>query len=79
MHRDTGVMDDGTKTTCLEMQDDVPDEIKNNRRDAIGNGRGVDAKQPHLKTGSRALWLQAFPDLNNISVFNDLTHSRVDR
>lgn len=35
------------------MQDDVPDKIKNNRRDAIGDARGVDAKKPHLKTGSK--------------------------
>lgn len=64
--------------TCLEMQDDVPDKIKNNRRDAIGDARGVDAKKPHLKTGR----LQVFPDLNerqnNIIGFNDLSHSRVD-
>lgn len=39
----------GGKKTCLEMQDDVPDEIKNNRRDAIGNTRGIDAKQLHLR------------------------------
>lgn len=31
------------------MQDDVPDEIKNNRRDAVGNTRGIDAKQLHLR------------------------------
>lgn len=38
----------GEKKTCLEIEDDVPDEIQNNRRDAISNTRGIDAKQLHL-------------------------------
>lgn len=43
------VMDDGGKETCLEVEDDVPDEIQNNRRDAISNTRGIDANQLHLR------------------------------
>lgn len=39
--------------TCLEMQDDVPDKIKNNRRDAVGNARNVDARQLHLRGKQR--------------------------
>lgn len=48
IYLDIRVMDDGQKA-CLKIQDDVPDEIKNNRRDAISNTRGIDAKQLHLR------------------------------
>ena len=40
------------RQTHLEMQDDVPDKVKNNRRDAISNTRGIDAKQLHLRDNS---------------------------
>lgn len=47
------------------MQDDVPDEIKNNRRDAIGNTRGIDAKQLHLRDNRGDVTCkQVFPDSN---------------
>lgn len=35
------------------MQDDAPDKIKNNRRDAVGNARNVDARQFHLRGKQR--------------------------
>lgn len=35
------------------MQDDVPDKIQNNRRDAVGNARNVDAGQLHLRGKQR--------------------------
>lgn len=35
------------------MQDDVPDKIKNNGRDAVGNARNVDARQLHLRGKQR--------------------------
>lgn len=41
-------MDDG-KITYLKMQDDVPDKVKNNRGNAVGHCRGIDAKQLHLR------------------------------
>lgn len=48
---------------CLEMKDDAPDEAENNRRVAIGNARGGDARQLHLKARERRVnqdeWLCA--------------------
>lgn len=29
----------------LEVQDNVPDKVENNRRDAVSNTRGIDAKK----------------------------------
>lgn len=47
------------------MQDDAPDEIKNNRWDAISNTSGIDAKQLHLvdDTDKDVRYNQVFPDL----------------
>lgn len=43
------VRHDGGKKTCLEIQDDAPNKMKNNRRDAVSNTRGINAKQFHLR------------------------------
>lgn len=36
------------KKNNLEVQDDDPDKVKNNRGDAVSNAGGIDAKQLHL-------------------------------
>lgn len=33
----------------LEVQDNVPNKVENNRRDAISNTRGIDAKKLNLE------------------------------
>lgn len=33
----------------LEVQDNVPDKVENNRRDAVSNTRGIDAKKLNLE------------------------------
>lgn len=38
---------------CLEMKDDAPDKTENNRRVAIDDARGGDARQLHLKGRER--------------------------
>lgn len=47
------------------MQDDAPDKIKNNRRDAVSDTSGVDAEQRHLVDDRQDVrHRQVFPDLN---------------
>lgn len=36
------------------MQDDAPNKIKNNRRDAVSDAREVDARQLHLRDKRRS-------------------------
>lgn len=36
------------------MQDDAPNKIKNNRRDAVSDAREVDARQLHLRDKQRS-------------------------
>lgn len=36
------------KVSHLEVQDNVPDKVENNRRDAISNTRGIDVKKLNL-------------------------------
>lgn len=50
--------------TCLEVQDDAPDKIKNNRGDAISNTRGVDAEQLNLKKTRERMVQSGRTDLN---------------
>lgn len=39
----------GVWKAYLEVQDDVPDKVKNSRWDAISNTRGINSKQLHLR------------------------------
>lgn len=50
--------------TCLELQDDAPDKIKNDRGDAISNTRGIDAEQLHLKKKRERMVQSGRTDLN---------------
>lgn len=36
------------------MQDDAPNKIKNNRRDAVSDAREVDTRQLHLRDKQRS-------------------------
>ena len=47
------------KKTYLEVQDDVPNKIKNNGGDAVGNTRGINPQQIHLRDGGRVRHNQA--------------------
>lgn len=38
---------------CLEVEDDAPDKVENDRRVAIDNTRGLDVKQFHLEGRAR--------------------------
>ena len=51
-------LDSGRNKNYLEVQDDDPDKVKNNRGDAISNTRGVNTKQLHLRDnmGGDVIW-----------------------
>lgn len=72
--------------THLKIQDDVPDKVKNNRRDAISNTRGIDAKQLHLRDNREEMSFEIYffyrfkynTRQNNINVLTyKQTHSHV--